>query len=142
VADVAVIRKQVRSAIERARSTASARRARAAEADTAWETFLTDVAVPAVRQLANVLRAEGQPFDVQTPLGAVHLVSERSREDRIELERDTTTDPPSPLLIARRGRGGHVLRTERPLAAGVAIAALTEDEVVAQLLDALTPWLE
>lgn len=142
MADVAEVRKQVRAAIERARGAASARRARAAEAGAAWDTCLAEVITPAVRQLANVLRAEGTPFEVQTPLGAVHLVSDRNREDRIEVELDTTIDPPAPMLIARRGRGGHVLRTERPLAGGVAMPALTEDEVIRQLLDELTPWLE
>jgi hypothetical protein len=142
VADSAALRKQVKTAVERARRVAAARRARVAEAEAAWATFIANVASPAVRQLANVLRAEGKPFDVQTPASAIHLVSDRHRDDRIELELDTNGDTPAALLIVNRRHRGHVIREERPLAAGAAVDAISEDVLVADLLDALSPWLE
>lgn len=142
MADSAQLRKQVRTAIEQARRAAAARRTRVTEAEPAWDAFLANVAVPAVRQLANVLRAEGKPFDVQTPSAAVHLVSDRQRDDRVELELDTSGETPTPMLIVRLTRGGRHVRIERPFAGGVAIGAITEDLVIAELLEALTPWLE
>jgi hypothetical protein len=39
-------------------------------------------------------------------------------------------------------RGGHLIRTERALAPGRAIDAIDEDVLIAELLAALTPWLE
>jgi hypothetical protein len=142
MADAAALRKQVRTAIDRARQAAATRRARTAETEAAWEVFLANVAVPASRQLANVLRAEGLLFDVQTPSAAVHLVSDRRRTDRIELELDGSTDPPTPMLIVHRNRGGQSLRAERPLAEGEPLGAISEDRLLAALLESLTPWLE
>ena len=142
MADSAALRKQVKNAIERARRAAADRRSRMAAAEAAWEMFLANIATPAVRQLANVLRAEGKPFDVQTPAGTVQLVSDRHREDRVELELDASGDEPIPLLIVHRAHGGHLIRAERPLVSGTAIGAITEEVLVAELLDALTPWLE
>ena len=142
MADPAALRKQLQTAVERARRAAAERRARVAAAEAAWETFVAQLATPAVRQLANVLRAEGKPFEVQTPGRAVHLVSDRHREDRIELELETSGDAPTPLIIVHRARGGRLIRTERPLAPDVAIDAIGEEVLLAALLDALKPWLE
>jgi hypothetical protein len=142
VADVALVHKRIRSAIESGRRSAAERRERAAIAARAYEAFLNDIAVPAFRQVANVLRSEGLPFDVQTPSGGVHLVSDRTRDDRLELELDTTTDPPTPMLIVTRARGGRHVRAERPVKEGAAIETITEDELIERLIDELRPWLE
>ena len=139
---VAQLRKRIRSAIEAGRRGAAERRQRAVAASRAYETFLNEMATPAFRQVANVLRAEGLPFDVQTPANGVHLVSDRMRDDRIELELDTSSDPPSPMLIVTRTRGGRLLRAERPVKEGAAIEAITEDELIERLIDELRPWLE
>ena len=108
----------------------------------AYETFLNDVAIPAFRQLANVLRSEGLLFDVQTPAGGVSLASDRSRDDRLELELDSTTDPPTPMLIVSRQRGSRLLRTERTVKTGGTIESITEDELIDRVIDELRPWLE
>jgi hypothetical protein len=142
VVPVALLRKRIQSAIEAGRRGAAERRQRAAAASRAYETFLNEMATPAFRQVANVLRAEGLPFDVQTPLNGVHLVFDRARDDRIELELDTSTDPPSPMLIVTRTRGGRLLRAERPVKEGAAIETITEDELIERLIDELRPWLE
>jgi hypothetical protein len=142
VADSAALRKQVKAAVERARAAAADRRSRVAAAEAAWEAFVSTVAAPAVRQLANVLRAEGRLFDVQTPAGAVHLVSDRRRDDRVELALDTSGDAPTPFVIVQRMHRGHLIRTERPLAPGRAIDAIGEEVLIAELLEALLPWLE
>ena len=141
MADVAQLRKRVRSAIDAARREDAERKVRATDATRAYEVFLDAVAVPVVKQVAMALKAEGVPFDVITPSGAVHLVWERRRDDGIAIALDATTDPPSPMVTITRARGGRNLRTERPVKRDTPIAQLTEDDVVAMLLEELRPWL-
>ena len=108
MADVALIRKRIHAEIEKARRDQAERRARTAEAARAYETFLDTAAVPVFRMFANVLKSEGLPFEVMTPAGGVRLQSERHREDAIEMELDTTADPPEPLVTVTRVRGSRV----------------------------------
>ena len=63
------------------RATTGRRSARAGtrKRTVAYERFLTVVAVPLCQQVAGVLKAEGYPFVVNTPGGAVRLASERGR---------------------------------------------------------------
>lgn len=140
--DIAELRKRVRQTIDGAKRDAANRRARADEVGKAYDAFLDQQAVPVFRGVGNVLRSEGLLFDVITPAGGVRLVPERSREDGIELALDTSVDPPRPTLTVIRTRGSRTMRTERPLAEGTGIAALTDDDVAAALLDELRPWLE
>jgi hypothetical protein len=140
VADIGLIRKRVRREIDHARQAATARRERAAAASLAYETFVTDVAVPAFRQLATVLKAEGVAFEVQTPSNGVRLVADRGR-DGIELELDTSADPPQPILVSSYTRGSRSLRTERPVKDGAPIDGITEDELIERLIQELKPWL-
>ena len=124
--DVGVIRKRVRFAIDAARRDQAERRGRAAES---------------ARTLANVLRAEGLSFEVMMPSGGVRLASDRNRDDAIDLEFDSSSDPPEPLVTITRARGSRVLRRERPVKHGTPLAQLTEDDVVEMLLEELRPWL-
>jgi hypothetical protein len=139
--DPGLLRKRLRTEIDAARRTSAERRQRTAAATSSYETFLDEVAVPAFRTMANVLRAEGVPFEAQTPAGAVRLVSDRSRDDMIELTLDTAADPPQPIFVTTRTRGGRLLRTERPLKDRAAIDKITEDEVIDGLIEELRPWL-
>lgn len=139
--DPAKVRKRVRSAIDAARRESAARRERASAASRDYEEFLETRAVPAFRLMANILRAEGIPFEVMTPSGGVRLVSDRNRDDAIELELDTTLDPPQPLLSVVQSRGSRVLRTERPVKEGAPISSISEDDVIDLLIDQLKPWL-
>lgn len=140
--EIAQLRKSVRQAIEGAKRDAAARRARADEARKAYDQFLDQQAVPVFRAMANVLKSEGLLFDVITPSGGVRLVPERTREDGIELGLDATFDPPRPTLTVVRTRGSRSVRSERTLKDGARIEQLTEEDVVAALLDELVPWLE
>lgn len=140
MADVGLIRKRLRAEIDLARKSAATRRERAAVAERAYEQFLESVAIPAFRQVATVLRAESIPFDVQTPARGVRLVSDRHR-DGIELELDTTLDPPQPLLVSTRTRGSRVVRNERHVKDGADIGAIGEDDVIERLIEELRPWL-
>jgi hypothetical protein len=141
MADVALIRKRIRAEIDAARRTAAERRERAAAAKRAYETFLTSLAVPAFRSLATVLRAEGIPFDVQTPSGGVRLVSDRNRDDAIELQLDDSVDPPQAMLVTTRGRGSRSLRTEKPVKERTAIDRIGEDDLMERLIEEVRAWL-
>jgi hypothetical protein len=139
--DVAQLRKTVRQAIDGAKKDAAARRARADVATLAYERFLEERATPVFRSMANVLKSEGLLFDVMTPSGGVRLVPERTREDGIELTLDGSVDPPRATLTTVRSRGSRAMRAERALKDGVPIDTLTDDDVIAALLDELAPWL-
>ena len=141
MADVGQIRKRVRFAIDAARRDSAERRTRVAEATRQYESFLESAAVPAFRMLANVLKAEGLPFELMTPSGGVRLASERHRDDAIEIELDSTVDPPQPLVTVTRARGSRMLRTERSVKDSTPLAQLTEDDVVEMVLEELRPWL-
>jgi hypothetical protein len=139
--EVSEVRRRVSETIERARRTAADRRARADEAARDYATFLDAVAVPLVRQLANVLKAAGYPFGVFTPSGSVRLASERSSEDYIELALDSSGDEPAIVGRTRRTRGRHVIDSERPVGGG-AVRTMTEEQVLAFFLKELEPFVE
>lgn len=139
--DVALIRKRLKTEIDQARRTAAERRERSKSATRTYETFLDEIAIPTFRQIANVLRAEGIPFELQTPSDGVRLVSDRNRDDVISLELDATEDPPQVMVSALRSWGSRVLRTERAVKDRTSIERLTEEDVLERVLEDLRPWL-
>jgi hypothetical protein len=139
--DVSAIRKRLKHEIEQARRTSAERRERAKAATRSYEQFLEDVAIPAFRQMATVLRAEGIPFEVQTPSGGVRLASDRNRDDGITLELDATQDPPQVMLSSTRTWGSRVIQNERAVKERTAVERLTEEDVFERLFDELRPWL-
>jgi hypothetical protein len=141
MADVAVVRKRVRTAIEQARRDQTERRGRSAEAQQNYNSFLEASAIPAFRMIANVLKSEGLHFEVMTPAGGVRLQSDRNREDALEMELDTSADPPQPLVTIRRVRGSRIVQTDRSIKGSNPLVQLTEDDVIEMLLEELKPWL-
>jgi hypothetical protein len=141
MADVALIRKRIQTEIEKARRDQAERRARTAEAARAYEDFLANAAIPVFRMFANVLKSEGLPFEVMTPAGGVRLQSERHREDAIEMELDTTADPPQPLVTVTRVRGSRVVQSDRSIKGSNPLVQLTEHDVIEMLIEELRPWL-
>lgn len=139
--DVAQIRKRLKAEIEGARRTAAERRERVKTTSRAYETFLGDVAVPAFRQVATVLRAEGIPFEVQTPSGGVRLAADRSRDEGISLELDVTRDPPQMMLSTTRTWGSRVMQNERAVKEKASIENVTEEDLLERLFEELRPWL-
>ena len=142
MAEIAEVRRRVRQTIEQARLDAAERRARAAVAGEQGRRFVERVATPMARQLVSVLRAEGFVFRLSTPAGAVRLVSDRRREDFIDIAVDATDDAVTILTTVSHVRGGRVLAAERPLAADVGIDALTEEHVLDFFLDAIRVFVE
>jgi hypothetical protein len=140
--EVSHVRRRLAAAIERARRGSQERRERVAAAERAYEAFLADVAVPVTRQLANVLKAEGYLFTVNTPGGSVRLASDKGRDDYIEFALDAAADPPEVLGVTRYARGSRTVSEERPLKQGVPPEAITDEDVLEFLVKALEPWLE
>ncbi len=140
--EIAQVRKQVTTAIETARHDAAARRQSAAAAQQAYARFLEVIATPLVRQVGNVLKAEGYGFLVHTPSGGLRLASERSRDDYLEFALDTDAVPPQVTAFVSRGRGSRVTTEERPVRAGATIESITEEDLLAFLLTVIGPWVE
>ena len=139
--EISEVRRHLSETIERAKRAAADRRSHVDEASREFVVFLEQVAVPLFRQVANVLRVQGYPFDVFTPGGSVRLMSEKNADDFIELTLDTTGEDPVVMGHSRRGRGRRVLESERPVAEGP-IRNLTEQQVLGYLLKELEPFVE
>ena len=137
--EISDVRKRVLHTIDRAKQRVAERRTRNDEATRAFGPFLEAIAVPLVRQVAQILRAEGQLFNVFTPAASVRLMSDRSAEDFIELFLDTGGDQPRVVGRTRRGRGHRVLESEDALGAP---ATLSEEDVLTFLLKALEGFVE
>jgi hypothetical protein len=141
MADVAEVRKRIRAEIDKSRRDQAERRTRVAEATNAYEAFLETAAIPVFRMFANVLKSEGLNFEVMTPAGGVRLQSERHRDDAIEMELDTTADPPQPLVTITRARGSRVVQSDRSIKGSTPLVQLTEHDVVEMLMEEMRPWL-
>lgn len=139
--EISEVRKLLHETIDRAKRQAAARRARGDEAARAFETFLERIAVPLVRQLVNVLRADGYPFSLFTPSGSVRLMSDRHAEDYIEIALDTTGEVPLVVGHTSRSHGRDVIELERVVGTGDP-AAITEEDVLALVLKELEPFVE
>jgi hypothetical protein len=140
--EVADLRRRLRTAIDDARRRSVERRARVDEARQAWERLLPEMAVPTFHTMAGALTAEGHRFKVFTPGEAVRLSLERSAEEFVELSLDTERDEPALLLRSTRGRGRRIVSNERIVREGAQIGALTQEDLVAALLDELLPFIE
>jgi hypothetical protein len=140
--EVSRVRKRLQTAIAGARERAQQRRQRAAEADTAYDRFLTQVATPLARQIANALQAEGYAFSLSTPGRGLRLALDRGRDDFIELALETDGDDPIVMGRIRRTRGSRTLEEERPIKRGASPDQLSEEDVLDFFASALEPWLE
>ena len=140
--EVSQVRKRVQQAMGAARERAQLRRQRTAEAQRAYEVFVRDVATPVARQVASALKAEGYPFTVSTPGDGLRIASDRGRDDFVELTLDAGGGTPQVLGRISHTRGSRTVDEERPVKAGAAPDAITEDDVLEFLLGALEPWLE
>lgn len=140
--EISTVRNRLMRAIDAARERGQQRRQRAAEAEQAYAVFLRDVATPVTRMLANALKVEGYAFTVFTPGGGLRLASDRGRDDYIEFALDTASATPQVVGRVSHTRGSRTLDEERPVRSGAAPDELSEEDVLAFLLEALEPWLE
>lgn len=121
---------------------AARRRADIDEARQMFETVLEAEVAPTVRQLAQVLKSRGFHFNVQTPAGAVRLVSERSADDFVAFELDVTRRPPAVMAVRQYTRGRRLIDDERMIREGAAIATLDAEVVLDALLELIEPFVE
>lgn len=128
-------------AMERAKRQSAERRVESDRVARAFDTFLSKTAVPLVRQIANVLKADGYPFTVFTPAGSVRLMSDRSAEDFIEITLDASGGAPRVVAQVKRNRGGRGVDAERVIASGHP-DTITEEDLFAFLLSELGPFVE
>ena len=140
--EVSYVRKRVQAALAAARDRAQRRRATVAEAERSYERFLTEVAIPVGRQVANVLKAEGRPFTVSTPAGALRVAPERGRDEFVEITLDTEADPPAVVGHIRYTRGSRTIDEERPVKPGAGPNQNSDEDVQEFLIHALDPWFE
>jgi hypothetical protein len=140
--EISEVRRRVRQLIERARQNAAERRARHDAAGRDYQLFLTEVATPVCRRVASSLSAEGYPFKVYTPAGAVRLTSDRAGDDSIELGLDTSGDLPVVLVRVSRRKGRDMRLSEQPLREGAPISQITEDDVLEMVLGELEAFVE
>src|SRR3954451_22828425 len=120
--EIADVRKRIHSTIEHAKQRAAERRSRGDEAARAYSTFLDTVAVPMFRQVANVLKSEGDAFSEFTPLGSVRLMADRTAESFVELTLDATGDTLRVVVHPSRIRGRRVIESERAVGSPAALA--------------------
>jgi len=140
--EISEVRRRLRAAIERARREAGERRARTDAAARDYESFLSQRASPVFHQLAAALKAEGHPFKVFTPATSIRLTSDRSSEEFIEVSLDDTSDPPAVVGRTTRGRGRRMVSSERAIKDGASIADLTDEDVLAFLLEEIARLIE
>jgi hypothetical protein len=140
--EVSQVRRRLTAAIEQARRIAQQRRERSSETQRAYDAFLADVAVPVARMVGNVLKAEGYSFTVATPGGGLRLISDKGRDDYVEIALDTTANPPVVVGRTSYTRGSRTLAEERPVKPDASPEAITEDEFLEFVVTALEPWFE
>ena len=125
-----------------ARDRAQRRRQLAADAETAYDSFLSNVATPLVKQIANALQAEGYAFTLSTPGRGLRLALDRGRDDFIELALETDADEPTVIGRIRRTRGSRTIEEERPVKRGASPDQVSEQDLLDFFESALLPWLE
>jgi hypothetical protein len=140
--EISQVRRRVQAAIAASRERAQRRRQRAADAESAYDHFLTQVATPLARQVATVLNAEGYAFTVSTPGRGLRLALDRGRDDFIELALETSADEPVVVGRTRRTRGSRTIEEERPIKPGASPAQVNEQDLLEFFVGALEPWLE
>jgi hypothetical protein len=132
--EVSVVRQRVQEVLRQAKRTDAERRAdHRAQSDQAtreYEAFLQRIGVPLIKQVANVLRAEGYAFDVFTPGNTVRLIAGNGADNYLELALDTKGAAPKLLGRSSSSRGGNVNQTELVLNATADISALTEEDLL------------
>lgn len=139
--EISNVKRRVLETIDAARRAAAERRTRVDEAGREYELFLDQIAVPILKQVANVLRAEGHAFTVFTPGGSVRLMSDRAGEDYIELSLDSTGADPRVIGHSSRARGRRVLEAERAIADRPP-SDLTEEDVLGFVLKELGSFVD
>ena len=136
------VRKRLRQTIEAAKREATARRAALASEQQAFDGFLENHAVPVLRLVASVLKAEGHVFQVLTPAGTVRLQSDRERNDYLEIVLDGTKATPTVIGRSSYVRGSQLQTAEQSLGETALVSDLTDEDVFEWVLRVILPFVE
>jgi hypothetical protein len=136
------IRRRVQVRLADIKRAAAERRDKVAAAERAYEAFLADTATPLVNAVAQSLSAEGHAYRVTTPGGAVRMASDRSGRTYLEIRLDTAGREPQLVAEVGRERGSRVSTDERPICLGVAVEAITDEQLLGDVLDLLPELIE
>jgi hypothetical protein len=132
----------MRDVLAEARKSAAARRTRRDEASRAWAEVLERVALPLIRQLVQVLKAEGHGIQVFTPADQVRISLDGHQEDFVEWRLDTSGEEPAVIERVNQTRGREIVTDERVFVRGVEpISTLSEEHVLDQIARALARLL-
>jgi hypothetical protein len=132
----------MRDVLAEARKSASARRSRRDEASRAWTEVLERVALPVIRQLVQVLKAEGHGVQVFTPADQVRIGLDGHPEDFVEWRLETSGEEPAVIERVNQTRGREIVTDERVFVRGVEpISTLSEDQVLDAVARALAEIL-
>jgi hypothetical protein len=140
--EVVQIRRRVQARLADIKRAAGERREKVAAAERAFGPFLADVAVPTVNAIAQSLSAEGYAYRVTTPGGAIRMASDRSNRTYLEIRLDAAGREPRLVAQVGRERGSRVFEDERPVCEGMAIESVTDEDLLAALLDLLPELIE
>ena len=88
-----------------------------------------------------LVHRHGHRFNVTTPGRAVRLSPERTSEDYIDLSLDTDRDIPAVVIRSSRGRGRRAVVSERSVRDDLPIGSLSDEDVIAVMLDELVPFI-
>jgi hypothetical protein len=136
--EVSEVRRRMRDVLADARKNAAARRGRRDEASRAWTEVLERVALPVIRQLVQVLKAEGHGVQVFTPVDQVRIGLDGHPDDFVEWRLDTSGEEPAVIQRVNQTRGREIVTDERVFVRGVEpISNLTEDQVLDAVARAL-----
>jgi hypothetical protein len=140
--ETADLRKRIRQVIDEAKQVAATHRADAARGAAIFEPFAAGVAVPVLRAVAGALKAEGFPFHVATPAGAVRLEPDRGGDDDvIELRLDTARYPVAVIGRVQFTHGRHVEEDEQVLFEMHELEQVTAEQVLDFVVRALPPFV-
>lgn len=135
------LRKRVLRVLDDARRHGAAHREETDRASQAFDRLQPEIAA-LWRQVANVLKAEGHPFTINTPSGSVRFASERHPESFVEVTLDTTRRPVAVVGRTVFARGRHVLERETVVAEAADLAGGDAERWVEFLASELEPFLE
>ena len=140
--EIVQIRRRVQVRLADIKRAAAERREKVAAAERAYGPFLANVATPTLIAVAQTLSAENYPYKVTTPGNAVRMVSDRSGRTYLEVRLDTAGAAPQLVAEVGRERGSRVSADERPICQGMAIEAITDEDLLAAILDAMAELIE
>ena len=136
------VRKRLRQAIETAKRDAAARRAALGDVQKAYDEFLETHALPVFRQVAAALKAEGHVFQVVSPAGTIRLVSDRDKDDYLELFLDGGRPTPAVMGRASRVRGTELTAADQPVRTNAKVSDLTDEDVLDWIVRVIVPFVE